>query len=394
MRIRIKKILFYLKLLSHDYYRDQMLGGNFFNIKSDKSLFFKKNLDKIILKLSDKISFFYFSGGTTGQPKTIPLSNKELKERSQYRSECYKRIGINKKNKVAVLLPFGPWVAGPSAHSAAKEVGCVVFSFGLLKDEHEIVSLFSIIKKHKIDTLITAPSFIDTMLFFLKKNHINDMKINTIITSGEFITDSIRQDVKNHISADIYSTYASSEAFIGHECVEHSGYHFNPNRVGIKVQDDKILISVYDSEIIPILNYEIGDLGYIDSSRCSCGSALPRVHLSGRGKNVFSLSGAVKVYPYQVVELIRRIGMPIRKCIIIIDEFSPGKDFIKFIFGLSNMPKDIDRKFILDKTKNLSLDFADAYNQDLIKIELDFMKTFYKGNKLKIEVQDNRTYER
>lgn len=241
----MKKILFYFKLLKFSYYRKQMFPCNLFNVKSDKTLFFKSNLDKIITSFNERISFFYFSGGTTGQPKTIPLSKKELQYRSKYRSDCYKKIGINKGDNVAILLPFGPWVAGPSAYSAIKEIGCTVFPFGLLKDEHEIVSLFSIIKNHKINILVTTPSFLDTLLYFLKKNNINDIKINKIVTSGEFITEKLREDVKQYMSSDLYSTYASSEAFIGYECSEHSGYHFDPRRVGIKIKDGKILVTVF-----------------------------------------------------------------------------------------------------------------------------------------------------
>lgn len=388
----MKRLLFLLRLLKHRYYRKQILSMGLSKIKSDKSLFSADNLREFIKK-NKSVSFYYFSGGTTGMPKTIPLSSKELRNKSIYRSECYIDIGVNKNNRVAILLPFGPWVAGPSAYAAVKQIKCTVFPLGLLKGEQEIISLLSIINKHNIDTLITTPSFLDVIFQYLNSKN-NIKTVSKIITSGEFVSASLRKKVKDIIGAELYSTYASSETFVGHECSLHEGYHYNPNKVKINTCDGKIMVTVFDSEIVPIYNYEIGDLGYVLKEKCKCGLTKPRLFLSGREKNIFGLPGAVTVYPYQIIELIKQSNFLIKECLITISNLDEGRDFVDFSFGLEVETQDIVKSFMEKNIKNLSLDFADIYNQEIIEVAVSTFVSTYVGNKVKIEVIDKREYER
>ncbi|MDR2411934.1 MAG: AMP-binding protein [Candidatus Peribacteria bacterium] len=355
-------------------------------IFSDKHIFDNVNVDR------NNISFFYFSGGTTGSPKVIPLSKNELNNKAKYRAKCYQQIGITNSNRVAILLPFGPWVAGPSSFEAVREIGCTVFPMGLLKDETEVVYLFSIIKKHKIDTIITTPSFMDFFIKILEKNRI-ELKLKFVITSGEFLPVFLREKIKKMTKAKAFSSYACSETFIGCECCEHNGFHYDPNNVKIKVFNKKLYITVYDSETILLLNYKLGDVGFI-KNECKCGLPLPKVILTGRDKNIFVLSGAVNVYPYQIVEFIKSNNIDTSECLIEI--FDKDSEKIKFNFGFKTKKSKnkINIKNLTKLIKDLSLDFADIYEQGLIKIEVKTFISSHAGNKLKITVNDKRKYEK
>ena len=388
----LRKTLFTLGLIRHKYYRDKLIKE--FKLYSKGDIYSSQNIKYFINKMKEPISFYYFSGGTTGKPKTIPLTEKELDKKSKYRGSCYKNIGVNSNSRVAILLPFGPWVAGPSAYSAVKSLGCVVFPIGLLKDEHEIMSLFSIIKNHNIDTIVTTPSFIDYALTIAQKNNLK-LNLDKVITSGEFITSNIKNKIKKTLGADTYSTYATSEGFIGYECKESCGYHYNPENVLITEENKSLLITFLDSRVVPIYKYNLGDVGHIEKEKCKCESKLSRVIISGREKNIFGLNGAVNVFPYQIVELIKDNDIPAKDCIITLEDSSQSRDLIIFSFGFSN---SVDSSQYLDKIKNnimnLSLDFSDIYHQDLIIVDIKTHATKYIGNKLNISVVDNRQYEK
>lgn len=388
----LKSAFFKLGLLKHKYYRD-----NFFEkIRkgSSKDIYSQENVLNFAKKTKEPISFYYFSGGTTGKPKTIPLTKSELTAKSVYRGECYKEIGVNKNSRVAILLPFGPWVAGPSAYLAAKSIGCTVFPIGLLKDEKEILSLFSIIQKHQIDNIITVPSFVDYMISVAVKEKVK-IKIDNIITSGEFISNFTRKNAENVFGSKIYSTYASSEGFVGYECSEDLGYHYNKKNVLAEEKDGHIRLTFIDSKVVPIFRYNIGDKGEIINQKCKCGSNNPRIKLQGRDSNVFSLTGAVNVFPNQIIEFIKHNQIPAKECHVILNDLDHGRDEVTFRFGFDKKQESSKyAKTIKDNIKNLSLDFADIYNQNLIEVEVITFQSEHSGNKIKINVEDNRSHEK
>ncbi len=391
---RFNNLKMLVKVLKTSYYRNKIRKNGLRLLSSNKDLFDRANVKDFLSNTKHKASFFYFSGGTTGQPKMIPLSIKEIYKRALYRANCYKKIGLKKRNKVAILLPFGPWVAGPSTYEAVKLIGSTAFPLGLLKDEHEIIALFSIIKKHQIDTIITTPSFMSMFIFLLEKNELK-LKLEKVITSGEFMPDHIRDKIYNIIGAKSFSTYASSEAFIGYKCEFSRGYHYNPDYVKIDTnKDHALLFTVYDSDIVPIYRYSMGDLGRIKNISCECGTALPQVFLDGREKNVFNLSGAVTVFPYQIIESFKKMSVHIKECKVSIFDGDPGRDNIIFNIGTDKKMDQTSLKEIAQNLQNMSLDFSDVCAQGFIKFEVKNFKSSYRGTKILLSVDDQRSYER
>lgn len=389
----IKEIILYWKATRTKYYFDKF-GFNLLKFKSDEHIFDEEYLDSFSKKSKNNISHYYFSGGTTERPKKIPLSTKDLFGRARYRSLCYEKIGLNKDSKVAVLLPFGPWVAGPSAHLALRILGCTVFPLGLLKDEHEIKALFSIMKKHSIDSIVTTPSFVDAMISVAEKSNVN-IEIKNIITSGEFFSQSIKDSAKKVFNSSSFSTYASSEAFIGFECKTQNGFHYDPKYLKVDIENKKVnsrrfLFTVLDSDIVPIIKYPLGDVGRISKENCSCGLGWPKLILEGRDKNIFGLSGAVNVFPYQIKGSIDKSNINVSRVEVILEDSDPGRDKITFIIYTDQIPDDKKWVEIKNNIVDMSMDFADIYTQDLIDLELEFTESDVQESKMKLSVTDKR----
>jgi phenylacetate-CoA ligase len=389
----IKEFLLYSRALRTKYYY-QRFGINFFKFNSDKHLFDEEYLRDFSKKAEHNISHYYFSGGTTERPKKIPLSIKDLYSRAKYRALCYEKIGLNKDSKVAVLLPFGPWVAGPSAHLALRILGCTVFPLGLLKDENEICALFSIMEKHSIDSVVTTPSFVDMMIYVAEKNNIN-IEIKYIITSGEFFSKSIKDSAAKIFNSNSFSTYASSEAFIGFECKNQNGFHYNPKYLKVDLDNKKeksgrFLFTVLDSDIVPIIKYPLGDIGKIYKGHCDCGINWPKLILEGRDKNIFGLSGAVNVFPYQIKGAIDKSNIKVSNIEVLLEDGLPGRDKVTFIIFTDKIPDDKKCLEIKNNIIDMSMDFADIYTQDLIDLNLHFILFDNKETKMKLFVNDKR----
>ncbi|MFZ3074485.1 MAG: AMP-binding protein [Minisyncoccales bacterium] len=398
------------------YYRK--LWGNIENISdfpfeklhlSDKKLFDSKNIKKSLAVEENQISHCYFSAGTTGHPKMIPFTEKEWRDRSFYRKRCYELAGINKKSRVAVLLPFGPWIAGPSAQSALMDLGCTVFPMGLMSDENEINGLFSIISRHNIDTIVTAPSFLQ--MFLGLHNKCGDkICIKKIITSGEFISIALREKIYKSFGAEVYSSYAASESFIGIECYNHDGFHYDPKYLLVETLNqntylpDKntglIVITALTSEAVPLLRYSTSDLGVIDYSPCVCGSNWPKIIWRGRAQETFVVAGAVNVYSYQIRNALSKSRVSITRCEIEIVDNGAGRDHIIFSLFTSDiisMRLNVIKREIKQLIDNMSMDFNDGICYKIVSTEINLKHENIVDKNIKtkpIKINDHREYTR
>ncbi len=372
---------------------------------SDKKMFDPGKRQDILAVNENQISYYYFSAGTTGKPKMIPLTLSELDQRAKYRGYCYELAGISKKSRVAILLPFGPWVAGPSAQSGLFYTGCTVFPIGLLSNDDEMKSLFKTLKANEIDTLVSTPSFIQRLLYLYEMEDHPPMFLSKIITSGEHVSDSLRERTKEVWGTEIYSSYASSESFLGIECSEHYGFHYDTNEIIIEIVDEinlthtedtgVIVITSLGSEAIPIVRYPMDDLGFISHSKCACGSTLPKVIWRGRTKGTFEVAGGVNITSNQIVDALSRSSVPYQKCDVEVLEREIGRD--NLIFTLYRNTKNKKTKNnSLEEARSLllgmSMDFRDVVYHNLVSISINIVEdeTLQLNYKMNIKVYDRR----
>lgn len=400
--------LTYYKKLWGD--RKKLTAKNFVALPvSDKNLFRPAEVKKSLTAGESRIAYCYFSSGTTGNPKMIPFTNKEWVERTAYRRDCYKLAGVTEKNRVAILLPFGPWIAGPSAQSALMALGCRVFLLGdLSREEEKTRGLFKIIRKHHIDTIVTVPSFLQRFLSLCKQEQ-QRISLQRIITSGEYLPEILRKNAQSVFGSRVYSSYGTSESFIGIECNAHNGFHYNPGEVYIETVDEKtkhitegvglVVITVILSSTMPIVRYNLGDLGVIKNERCSCGVAWPRIEWRGRQHETFAVAGAVNVYSYQIHMALAKSELPIHRCEIEIFDNRKGSDFLNFTIFTSvakNLwPKRINKR-LREFLENMSMDFKDVVYHKTVKLMVDlrFDKVSQRRVKKTISVNDQRAYAR
>jgi phenylacetate-CoA ligase len=359
----------------------------------DKSIFLNVNKNKF-----EKADYLFFSSGTTSNPKIFPITKKDWEKKNKYRAKCYKFAGVTKKDKVAIMLPFGPWIAGSSSQCAMEMLKTKVFPLGVVDTKEEILALLKIIKKNNINILVTTPSFLNSIFYILKNKKLY-LNINKIFTSGEAVSEYTRQLAKKFLNTEIYSCYASSESFVGIECKLHDGYHYNPRYIEIKKYKDKfsdniLLLTVKENFLIPIKKYKIGDLG-ICFKKCKCGSNWPKVKLIGRSENSFLINGAINVFPYQIKNALFSIGLDFIECLVIVKKIKNDKDFIIFEIKTNIANNNISTFIIRRSLKEMSLDFSDAIHHNLIKISVKNRKCKRGINeqKSKIIIKDKRIYE-
>jgi phenylacetate-CoA ligase len=131
------------------------------------------------------------------------------------------------------------------------------------------------------------PSAIYILARYLETEGRTEIRPKALISVGEALQDSQRDLFSRVFQCECYSYYGSMEAAaIASECPEHAGLHVSAEHVVVEIVDEdgspvppgrqgRILVTNLDSYAMPLLRYEIGDLGVASDRQCSCGRGLP-----------------------------------------------------------------------------------------------------------------------
>ena len=128
-------------------------------------------------------------------------------------------------------------------------------------------------------------SAVDIFARFLKNEGI-DIHPEGVTTTCEKLFDHQRKRIENVFGCDVYDSYGSREVEeIATECKEHIGYHISSENVVIEFvkngehvapgETGSILVTNLCNFAMPLIRYEIGDLGKPSEEICPCGRSLP-----------------------------------------------------------------------------------------------------------------------
>lgn len=119
------------------------------------------------------------------------------------------------------------------------------------------------------------------------------LPIKAVMVAGEHFRETDRDYIEHVTHAEVFSLYASREVgFLGFECEKHAMHvseewayieivdqHDEPLPVG---QEGRIVVTTFDNEVMPFIRYEIGDIGALSDTPCTCGRTLRTLRFKGR----------------------------------------------------------------------------------------------------------------
>ncbi len=172
----------------------------------------------------------------------------------------------------------------------------------LLDDEEKT---FSTLKSRKPDILAWYPSML-TMMAKINNDNGNPLKLKKAFSGGELLTGPSRKLIGDSFSCSVFNQYAATEVgAIAFECPEEHSFHVNSNSVLVEIVDDRgrpkkkgvgrIIITSLINHAMPLIRYDIGDLGSW-GKECSCGRCLPVLDsIDGRADDLVVLpSGKIR----------------------------------------------------------------------------------------------------
>lgn len=155
----------------------------------------------------------------------------------------------------------------------------------------------------------THPSTLKRLIDISLEYGVRIDALKEVRTFGELLENNIKKSCETHWDIALADNYSCEEmGAIGFTCREFGQYHVMTDNVYVEIVDDKgkpcqlgeigrILITQLKNAAMPLLRYEIGDMGVWGNS-CACGRAYPvLMRIEGRRRNLVVLPGGDTFHP-------------------------------------------------------------------------------------------------
>lgn len=251
-------------------------------------------------------SISFGSGGTTGDPKFIHRTNEENHHNAQLIGKGYALSIFDSSDIVANLLFAGNmWASFLSHNEAVEATGAHVLPIAGNISMDDIIST---LRAFKPTGAISIPSVILSLAEYVDKNNITDLKIKKIVTGGEHLYPEAKEYISKVLGTQKFAStgYLSNDTgSIGFQCelIGDALHHIHEDYCIMEVVDPetnqplpdgetgKILVTNFSRTLMPLVRYDIGDMGRILTQKCQCGRQLRLMELKGRSDDTLIIGG-------------------------------------------------------------------------------------------------------
>ncbi|MFI6097095.1 acyl-CoA reductase [Lentzea sp. NPDC051213] len=255
--------------------------------------------------LQDRPADVYFrSGGSSGAPKLSAYTWADWDEQMWVGAEALLATGLDPRHDRIMNLFFNGhmYASFVSFFSALERMNAVQFPMG--GEWGQLDSIAQAIVDNRVDTLLTAPSFVQRLF----AEHGEQLKeyggIRKIFYAGEHFGAQAIARLREEFGIEIIrsAAYATVDAGpVGYQCQASSGkvHHLFTGLHTLEILDPesdtavaagdpgRLVFTTHTRRGQRLERYEIGDLGRWVPGDCECGRRTPRFELLGRTGDVF-----------------------------------------------------------------------------------------------------------
>jgi len=252
------------------------------------------------------------TSGSTGTPLTIIADKKGSYIAAANKLRHYVENGGRLfRDKYVLLLP----TRRPPSNKRTR-LGSILEHLGILESvtmstRDPIQDVLDRLAHFKPDAIDALPSFLLLLAREIEKRG-NLIRPRLVFSSGELLDVMSRKVINSAFGVEMFDVYGCTEAGnIAWECSEHSGYHMNIDLMVTEFVKDnehvaagetgKVVLTPFWNHAMPLIRYEIGDIGILGNESCTCGRGLPLMRiLEGRSEDFIILPSGRVISPYTV----------------------------------------------------------------------------------------------
>ncbi|MDO8482697.1 MAG: hypothetical protein Q7S86_02675, partial [bacterium] len=187
-----------------------------------------------------------------------------------------------------------------------------------------------------------------------------------VVAGSEYLSADTKRYFEKIFRCPIYNKYVCAEAgLMGVECTNRGGFHIDPVGTYLEIVDEsghpvvgsdlgRIVITIFNNRLMPLIRYDIGDIGGWIEGECACGLNSPRLFFEGRILHYVEFMDGRK---FSAVVLIRSLDVKFINIIAkqqVIQE-SRSKILLKFVPGHAYRP--FQRELMHDFIHHILRDF-------------------------------------
>lgn len=329
---RLKKVLkrVYQKV-PHYRKKFQEAGANPLNIKSlddIKNFPFTTKEDLfvdypygLLTVPPEKVIRLHTSSGTTGKPKAIFFSKKDINNSAELIARCLVMTGATKGDILQNSMTYGLFTGAFVMHYGAEKIGILVIPAGPGNTERQI----SLMKDFGTTMLHITPSYalyVASVLYDKGIDPRKDLKLKRAYLGAEPYSEQTRRKIEDLLGIDIYNCYGLTEMNgpgVGFECIYKDGLHIWEDNFLMEIINPKteqpvpegqigeLVLTTLNREAMPLIRYRTRDLTKIISEPCKCGRTHRRIsRILGRSDDMFIVKG-VNIFPQQIEQVLMGI---------------------------------------------------------------------------------------
>jgi len=270
---------------------------------------------------TEQVVRLHTSSGTTGKPKAIFFSKKDISQAAELIARCLVMTGTTKGDVLQNMMTYGLFTGALVMHYGAEKVGVLVIPAGPGNTQRQI----ALMQDFKSTTLHITPSYALYLASVMGNEGIDpkrDLSLRRAYLGSEPYSEETRNKIEKFFGIDVYNSYGLSEMNgpgVAFECMEKNGMHLWEDNFIMEIIDPEtgknlpegekgeLVLTTLCREAMPILRYRTRDIVMIIPGRCRCGRTHRRIsRIIGRSDDMIIIRG-VNIFPQQIERVLMGI---------------------------------------------------------------------------------------
>jgi phenylacetate-CoA ligase len=253
-----------------------------------------------------------YTGGSTGTPLAFYYTDEKTEHMRAGMMRSYRWAGWRPGDKVLnfwgaqrdIRTPRTPGDRLRRYAAAEQTLGAYEFS------DAELLNWAQHVQAWKPTLLQGYASILTELAQFVRRRHLRmPATIKGVFSTAEVLYDWQRAAIESAFSCTVFNQYGSREVpNIGVQCA-HGNFHVFSDLVKLESitvdGEQRLLVTSLTNRIMPMIRYQLGDLGRLQDGQCSCGSPFPLLALDVcRSNDLIVTPAGRKIYPSYFVHLL------------------------------------------------------------------------------------------
>jgi phenylacetate-CoA ligase len=253
-----------------------------------------------------------YTGGSTGKPLAYYYTDEKTEYMRAGMMRSYRWAGWRPGDRVLnfwgarqdIRKPRTPGDRLRRYAAAEQTLGAYEFS------ETDLLNWARYIQSWKPTLLQGYASILAELALFVKRKNMRmPSDIKGVYSTAEVLYDWQRAAIESAFACTVFNQYGSREVpNIGLQCA-HGNFHVFSDLVKLESiavdGEHRLLVTSLTNRVMPMIRYELGDLGRLKDGSCSCGSPFPLMELDVCRKNDLIVTPAGRrIYPSYFVHLL------------------------------------------------------------------------------------------